>query len=485
MGGKRVAILAVSSWNTGGTYHPFSYAAYRIQAALMGQPDVDDVRVFEAHCWTTAEFEQAVEDFDPDVIGGSTYLWSLRPFVDVAARIKANRPDRTFVLGGPSARPEMLELDAYSDAIASIDGLVLGEGEEVMREIVAGHASAPGYLSSIPGLAVPDGGRWRKTNARPTIKELDSIPSPFQLGLAPQGVSGHLETFRGCPLSCLFCEWGISGNRGSFYSREYLVRELEAFRRIDSKRVFVVDAGLNLHAQAFRNLAAAEAETRVLARTGITCEIYPTYLNDQHLEFLSNLAEAQVGIGLQSFNLEVLKLLQRPFNPKRLDVCVRQLSEVCSPTIEIIVGLPGDSPASFRDTFERARALPCNLRVYYCLVLPDALLTRAPASFDMKFDPITMQMQSCRGWSADDLKREMDFLSEQATLAKGKYCIQPHGRYAPPSADAAASGTATWWFFPNPEVKRPRAPTPTAAEPALDMTASSDDARRHLPLSRA
>jgi len=479
-----VAILAVSSWKTAGTYQPFSYAAYRIHAALVGHPEVEEVRVFEAHRWTTVEFENALEEFDPDVIGGSTYVWSLRAFVDIAARMKSNRPDRTFILGGPSARPEMLAIEMYRDAVRHVDALVLGEGEEAMREIVAGHGSGTAYLASIPGLAIAKDGGWHKTDRRPPIQNLDAIPSPFQLGLAPQGVSGHLETFRGCPLSCLFCEWGISGNRGSFYSKEYLVRELEAFLKVGSKRVFQVDAGLNLHANAFRNLAAAEAETKALAKSGINCEIYPSKLRDEHLDFLGSLAEAHVGVGLQSYNTDVLKLLQRPFNPERLETCVNQLAEVATPSVEIILGLPGDNPASFRETFRRARELPSALRVYYCLVLPDAFLTRAPASFELKFDPVTMQMQSCLGWSPEDLQREMDYLSEQAILARGNYSIQPHGHYGPsPGSDTgAAGGTATWWHFPS-AVERPRQRAHPPAPPRLDFPLTEAQPRR-LPVAR-
>jgi len=37
--------------------------------------------------------------------------------------------------------------------------------------------------------------------------------------------------------------------------------------------------------------------------------------------------------------------------------------EVASVAVEVIMGLPGDTPGNFRRNFERARQLPCALRV--------------------------------------------------------------------------------------------------------------------------
>lgn len=451
MGGRRVAILSLSTTYSPGTYQAFSYAAYRIQAALTGWPGVAEVRVFEGHGWTTERFAAEIEAFDPDVVGASVYVWSLPVFAELAAVLKRARPDRVYVMGGPSARPEMLDLPPYRPYHEGIDALVIGEGEEVIREIVDGwNGRDTTYLRGIPGMALPSGTGWLRTGPRRTIQDLDRIPSPFQLGLAPRGISGHLETFRGCPLSCLFCEWGVSGNRGSWYHQEYLVRELEAFAALGSKRVFQVDAGLNLNAKAFANLYAAEKQVGALKNAGFMCELYPSHLKDEHLEFLGGMRAAHVGVGLQSFNPEVLRRIQRPFDPEKIGPCVARLAEVCEPTVEIIVGLPGDSPAGFRETFRRARDLAGGVRVFYCLVLPDAFLTRAPPEFAMDFDPVTLQMRSCLGWSARDLEAMIEWLSAEALAAGGNFSIQPHGRTGRPDLDGtvAFAKESTWWYFP-------------------------------------
>ena len=41
-------------------------------------------------------------------------------------------------------------------------------------------------------------------------------------------------------------------------------------------------------------------------------------------------------------------------------------------------------------------------------------MVRAPVHYRMQYDPITLKMQSCLGWSEFDLLRETEFLHQQA-----------------------------------------------------------------------
>lgn len=58
------------------------------------------------------------------------------------------------------------------------------------------------------------------------------------------------------------------------------------------------------------------------------------------------------------------------YDERRCDETFAKLDEVASLAGEIILGLPGDDPETFRRNFERARRLPCALRDYHCVVLP-------------------------------------------------------------------------------------------------------------------
>jgi radical SAM superfamily enzyme YgiQ (UPF0313 family) len=419
----RVAILVVgdsASENERGAGLPYAFGPRRVHASLL-DPRMDiEVTVIESRTPDADAIYTEIERFDPDLIGCSAYVWSFPTLVEVARRAKAARPDRLVVFGGPSARPSMFGLAPFVHGASSIDALVLGEGEIAMRDLVNASAKGRGGLGEVAGLALPSGAGFRRTRPRIPV-ELDSLPSPHRSGLVPRGTMTCLETHRGCPLSCAFCEWGAEKQRIQVHSQAALNRELDAIRDLEPPEVFVVDAGLNLNRKAFTRLAEAEKHTRLFQQVEMSCELYATHLRDEDFEFLEGCRTRRVGVGLQSFNAAVNAAMGRPFDAERFIRGVSRLATVAPVTIEIILGLPGDNPVSFRDTVRRALALPGkNLHVFHCLVLPDGLMTRAPPGSDLLFDPFSLEMRSCRGWSELDMGRIRDELNEMVQRRGGR-----------------------------------------------------------------
>jgi len=175
----------------------------------------------------------------------------------------------------------------------------------------------------------------------------------------------------------------------------------------------MVDAGLNLNARAFRNLAEAEAQTGFLQGRYFDTEMYPQLMKPEHLEFLAN-SRSNVGLGLQSANPEVLKNVDRPFKRQHFAKVVEDLSKVARVTVEVIMGLPGDTPAGFKETMSFLEDLPCNARAYYCLVLPDAFMNRYAGSDTLQFHPITLELQAGPGWTQTDLRDTCEWLNDKA-----------------------------------------------------------------------
>jgi hypothetical protein len=199
-----------------------------------------------------------------------------------------------------------------------------------------------------------------------------------------------------------------------------LAAEFSAMDRIGLGAALLADAGLNLNQAAFNNLREAAGRSGFLTRRGLICEVYPAKVRREHLDFLAGVGNAYVGVGLQSFDNKVLANVERKYDEARFDETLHALGEVATLAVEIIVGLPGDTPEAFRKNFERARRLPCALRVYHCVVLPSALMVRSPPEHRLDYDPVSLKMHACLGWSREALAREADFLTEQAALAGGR-----------------------------------------------------------------
>lgn len=393
-----------------------NYGVHRVAASLEADPSFEgEVHVVEVEQDQTHEAVLRAEEIDPDVVGVSAFVWSLPTLYPAARELKLRQPRRSLVIGGPSARPEMFDRAPWNDAMEFVDALVLGNSEWTIRELVRTERADYGRVA---GLALPGRRGFERTAPRIGDPTLDHIPSPYQSHrLEPK--FPVLQTYFGCPFTCAFCAWGAMGNAKDVLSVDYLVRELSVWKEGRAEGALMSDAGLNLNEHAFRNLAAAEAQVGFFAKHTLLCELYPNRVTPHHLEFLAGVHQPQVSVGLQSYDPEVLERVRRSFDEHKFHTVLEDLHQVSEVVIEIICGLPGDRPESFRRTFDRVRALPYGCRVYPCLVLPDALMNDRDARQHTTWDPVTLKVRSTWGWTERELAETQAYVEEACKEANG------------------------------------------------------------------
>lgn len=418
--GRRVAFLA---W-----YPPADPALpptipnlglYMVAAALKAA-DLEgaEFRIWDERERSAEQVAQEVVAYDPDIVAGSAYLWSLPKVLDVIAAAAADDPSRTMALGGPSARVNMLSHAPFAEKAQTVDVLFEGEGEGSFPRFVADVQRRPESWARIPGLRVRAADGWLPTGPAASAV-MDDLASPYRAGLIPPGGIGIMETYRGCPFSCSFCEWGVMDAPKNVRGPGNIVQEIEAMERSDVKAVLLADAGLNLNKSAFESLRQAAEQSASLRRQALICEVYPTAVRRTHLDFLGKLGAAHIGIGLQSFDEAVRGEVERKQDDERLPDLLSALRSVAKVCVEIIMGLPGDTPEGFLRSFERARRLGVALRVYHCVVLPSALMARSPAEHQLDYDPVTLKMRSCLGWPKGTLAAMRRRMDDEARAASG------------------------------------------------------------------
>ena len=422
--GRRVALLARYPDRDRAMPQFISNHGLRMVEATLrsAPPDGLELEVWDLHGGSVEEVARELIDFDPDVAGFSTYLWSFPFFVEVARLLKEDDPSRLVVFGGPSARPSMMQQAPFRQAESWVDVLVINDGEQTFQEIVAAPDRSAQALGRVPGLALPSlqglSGGWFETAPRP-LADLNELPSPYEMDLVQADGLAVLQTYRGCPFTCSFCEWGTLESPKRVRGVAELEREFEGMARQPVQGALLVDAGLNLNVNGFRNLREAADRHGFFEHRSLICEVYPAKVRPEHLAFLGSVGQALVGIGLQSFDNKVLAHVERSYDEARFEQTLYDLKAVAGVAIEIILGLPGDTPENFRNSFERARALPCALRVYHCVVLPSALMVRSPAEYVLDYDPVTLKMRSCLGWSEHTLREECEFVTRCAQADRG------------------------------------------------------------------
>ncbi len=142
--------------------------------------------------------------------------------ISIANLLKTHFPDRPIIAGGPHF--SKCAEDALKH-VESIDIVVRGEGERVIKELVPALLNGDDW-SRVKGISYREGSRFRHNPDADPVQDLDSLPifTQFDHKDYPDTLSMHrengkvlpaiaMETSRGCPNRCLFCSATIPSYR--------------------------------------------------------------------------------------------------------------------------------------------------------------------------------------------------------------------------------------------------------------------------------
>lgn len=140
------------------------------------------------------------------------------------------------VAGGQHFIDEGVIAEAFE---AGIDYLVLGEGEEVIKQLLRTFLNG-NALSAVKGIAFRQDGRIVKTAPQPQIIDFDTLPLPdFSLVRYARIKLYPIGRIRGCGMDCEFCT--VKG-RPRCASPERLIAQISSLVEIrDARHFFIVD----------------------------------------------------------------------------------------------------------------------------------------------------------------------------------------------------------------------------------------------------
>ncbi len=170
---------------------------------------------------------------DPVVCAFSTYIWNEQYNLHVAKLIKQKYPHCVIEFGGPQATEKLAKYDF-------IDCIIISEGEQsfldLLRKIIMHEP-------------------YERIYKKERIDDLD-FQSPYQLGVFNKIVADNpdvlwsmtIETNRGCPYRCTFCDWGGVARSKISKLDDARVREtIEYILKYSSvKRLEVLDANFGI-----------------------------------------------------------------------------------------------------------------------------------------------------------------------------------------------------------------------------------------------
>jgi len=340
--------------------------------------------------------DRAVAAYDsPDVLGFSLYPWNTAYSLDVARAARAAHPECLVVAGGPAVPRRPASARRFLDAHPQVDVLVLSEGELAFRDLLLAHVRGAD-LDSVGGIAWRRRGEVRLTHPPARVRDLSETASPYLDGTFDALVARDrarftmalVETNRGCPFSCTFCDWSLT-RQVIEYPLDRVHAELEWIAAHGFGNVCITDANFGIRPRD-HDIARWMADLK--GRTGHPsfCYFYLTKNNHRrNLGTIEILHEAGigccVGLAVQDFDDDVLAAVKRDNIQSGESM---RLREICAARgiatrNELILGLPRQTFASFARTI--AQAMPPHPRhsfvVFQCRLLDNTELA-SPASIE-------------------------------------------------------------------------------------------------------
>ena len=143
----------------------------------------------------------------------SSYVWNHELNLSTAERVKSACPRATIIFGGPHVPRHTGEAEEFLEDYSFIDIAVLGEGEIACAEILAAIAKGDlAGLERVTGIAYRKDGAILRTRSRTRLRDIDELSSPYLEGEFDPWLCDFpltvLETNRGCPFGCTYCDWG-------------------------------------------------------------------------------------------------------------------------------------------------------------------------------------------------------------------------------------------------------------------------------------
>jgi anaerobic magnesium-protoporphyrin IX monomethyl ester cyclase len=335
----------------------------------------------------------ALSGENADIIAFSCYIWNIEQTLKIAAELKLLHPGIYIILGGPEVSYGSHELMAGNP---HIDAVVRGEGEGTLRRLML-------LMTAASGCAVPDesvleagnltfrsGDEIISAPVSLSMKELDSIPSPFSAGLADISKPlVYIETSRGCPFSCSFC----------LSSAEKGVRSF-SMARIESDLAILMERGVETIKLVDRTFnydpARADHIWRFILnnnrKSRFHFEIAADLLTDDNLAILKTVPPDtfRFEIGVQSTAAETLESVGRKSDLTRLFENVSRLKRETSITLhlDLVAGLPGEDFDGFRNSVERLLLLkPDHIQVEPLKMLKGTAIRKSAKESGYSFSP--------------------------------------------------------------------------------------------------
>ncbi|MFA5859200.1 MAG: radical SAM protein [Elusimicrobiota bacterium] len=245
-----VGLVQINNSFSGQNYFPYSLGL--LVAYAQKYPGNKDLFDFLVPIYKREAVSDAVNNLEPaEIIFFSTYVWNTNISLEIAKKVKKDKPGTLIVFGGPQI--SIRNTEPFLRENPFVDIACIGEGERTFNNIL--NCYKTGDYSNVHSIAYLKDNACHQNVLGDRITELRDIPSPYTTGVFDSLMKanpnenwvGLWETNRGCPFSCTYCVWGSNTQDKIFqHPIEKVYEEIDWFSRNKIEFIFCCDANFGI-----------------------------------------------------------------------------------------------------------------------------------------------------------------------------------------------------------------------------------------------
>lgn len=340
-----------------------------------------------------ALFDGPYRKFGPGVWLFSNYMWSIDVNMQISHFVKQHNKVNLMIHGGPSTPDYQQACEDFMTEHRSVDAAVHGEGEVTITEIFDCIDASVNrqlttnisQLAKVAGLTYrePMTGRLMRTGPRERMKSPDDVPSPYLNGLF-DGYNGRIEaaiieTNRGCPYGCTFCDWGSATNQKiRKFDLQRVMDEITWIGKNKVRVMWIADANYGLYD---RDIEISQFIVDIKRKYGYPQEIVVNYTKNSTwrlVEIIKIFTEGgiigQGIISIQTTDEKTLEVINRKnIKTQRYDELAQAFTDLNLPlSTDLMIGLPGMTIQSFMADLQRYIDMDVSVKAYPTQLLPNS-----------------------------------------------------------------------------------------------------------------
>ncbi|MBT8357321.1 MAG: radical SAM protein, partial [Desulfobacterales bacterium] len=308
---------------------------------------------------------QSILNHGERIIGISILTPSFHIVRELCRKIRHAFRSCIIVLGGPhcTALPEQTLQE-----IPEADITCFGEGEQTMAEIAEKQEDL--NFEKIKGICYRSGSKILRTEDRPYIRELDTIPPPARnllpmkkYHLTASRVEGDsycptIIVARGCPFSCTYCSRTF-GRTFRAHSVNRIISEIRSLVDLYQISQINIEADtLTVKKKFIKELCNALIDSGVNKRVKWTCESRVDTVNEETLKLMRKAGCWQISYGVETGSQRLLDLINKSVTLEQIEDTFR-ITKQAGITVRgfFMLGLPTETRAESMATIEFAKKL--------------------------------------------------------------------------------------------------------------------------------